>query len=106
MSSQKPSIDPERLDRLCRKHGIRRLWLYGSILDDDFGPDDDVDVLVDLKPGGTLTLRRFFAAQDALGALFGRPVDMCRRSVIEQSDGPSRRDAILGSAQQIYPVRT
>jgi predicted nucleotidyltransferase len=29
---------------------VRRLSLFGSILRDDFGPDSDVDVLVEFLP--------------------------------------------------------
>src|SRR5438876_8433695 len=35
----------------CRKHHIRRLAFFGSVLRDDFGPDSDVDVLVEFEAG-------------------------------------------------------
>ena len=36
----------EELEAICR----RRLALFGSVLRDDFGPDSDVDVLVEFDP--------------------------------------------------------
>jgi len=46
---------PVALDRsviavLCRRHHVRRLALFGSVLRDDFTADSDVDVLVELEP--------------------------------------------------------
>ena len=35
----------------CRRHRVKRLSLFGSILRDDFGPDSDVDFLVEFLPG-------------------------------------------------------
>ena len=36
---------------LCRRHRIRRLALFGSVLRDDFTPESDIDVLVEFEPG-------------------------------------------------------
>jgi len=44
-------IDQEKLAEFCRKHHIRKLWFFGSVLRDDFRPDSDVDVLYELEPG-------------------------------------------------------
>ncbi len=40
------AIPREAWEAFCRKHRIRRLSYFGSVLRDDFGPDSDVDVLV------------------------------------------------------------
>ena len=37
----------------CQRHRIKKLSLFGSALRDDFGPDSDVDVLVEFLPGHT-----------------------------------------------------
>jgi len=44
-------IDRERIAAFCRRHHIRKLALFGSVLRDNFGPDSDVDVLVEFEPG-------------------------------------------------------
>ena len=46
----KISIPKERIAEFCRKHYIRKLALFGSVLRDDFGPKSDVDVLVEFEP--------------------------------------------------------
>ena len=41
---------PPELSEFCRRHHIGRLWLFGSVLREDFGPDSDVDLLVEFEP--------------------------------------------------------
>jgi predicted nucleotidyltransferase len=69
------AIDRERLGALCRRHGIRRLALFGSALRDDFRADSDIDLLVEFEPGKTPGLA-FFGIQDELAAFLGRKVDL------------------------------
>ena len=38
------------LTDFCRRRRIRKLSLFGSVLRDDFGPQSDVDVLVEFEP--------------------------------------------------------
>ncbi len=59
----------------CRRHHIRKLAFFGSALRDDFGPDSDVDVLVEFEPGETPGLA-FISIQEELSVLIGRPVDL------------------------------
>ncbi len=60
----------------CRRNGIARLSLFGSILRDDFRPDSDVDVLVDFLPDRTPTLFSIAAMEAEVGGLIGRKVDL------------------------------
>jgi hypothetical protein len=48
MGQARIAVDRERLAACCRRHRIRRLALFGSVLRDDFRPDGDVDVPVKL----------------------------------------------------------
>jgi len=41
------AISADEIAGFCRRWRIRELALFGSILRDDFGPDSDVDVLVE-----------------------------------------------------------
>lgn len=103
--SKKPQIDRRRLVRLCKRNHIRQLALFGSILRDDFGPDSDVDVLVVPEPGHLISLKELGQARSDLVKLFGRPVDLLNRSVLEQSTNPIRKRAILDTAKVIYEAR-
>jgi predicted nucleotidyltransferase len=69
------SIPRQRIAEFCRRHHVRRLSLFGSVLRDDFRPDSDIDVLVEFEPGKTPG-RRFFAMQEELSEMLGRKVDL------------------------------
>ena len=45
------TIPKETIADFCRRHRIRRLSLFGSILREDFGAESDVDVLVEFETG-------------------------------------------------------
>ena len=75
MSRAKLTIPRPPLAAFCRRHHIRRLSLFGSVLRDDFRPDSDVDVLVEFEPGHIPGLA-FIDIQNELSALLGRPVDL------------------------------
>ena len=99
---EKPHVDPRRLKRLCKKHHIKRLSLFGSVVRGDFGPSSDVDVLYVPEQGHLRTLSTFMAASNALADLFGRRVDFIERSLIENSKNVHRRQSILEDERVIY----
>src|SRR5438477_2122924 len=49
----RPTLEMPRqhIAEFCRRHHIRKLALFGSILRPDFRPDSDIDVLVEFEPG-------------------------------------------------------
>jgi uncharacterized protein len=47
------NVPKERIAEFCNRRHIRNPALFGSVLRDDFGPDSDVDVLVEFEPGQT-----------------------------------------------------
>ncbi len=65
----------EQLADFCRRHHVRKLAFFGSILREDFGPDSDIDVLVEFEPEHVPGLA-FFTMQDELSTLLGRRVDL------------------------------
>jgi uncharacterized protein len=69
------SIPQERLRTFCEWHHIRKLALFGSVLRDEFGPESDVDILVEFEPGHVPGFD-FFVIQDELSELLGREVDL------------------------------
>lgn len=92
----KLSIPREQIAAFCRKHGIRRLAIFGSALRDDFCPDSDVDVLVEFEPDRIPTLFDLAGMERELSALLGgRKVDLrtpgdlsryFRRQVMEEAE--------------------
>ena len=65
----------DQIADFCRRHHIRKLSLFGSVLRDDFGPQSDVDVLVEFEPGRVPGLS-FFAIEDELSNILGYKVDL------------------------------
>jgi hypothetical protein len=70
-------LDHETLAGLCRRHHIRRLSLFGSMLRDEDRPDSDVDLLVEFEPGKAPGLLGLAGIEAELSALLGeRRVDL------------------------------
>ncbi len=92
----------EAVTAFCRKWKIAELALFGSVLRDDFGPTSDIDCLITFRPDAEWTLLDFIAAEEELGALFRRPVDLVERCALERSENRIRRDRILASANTVY----
>ncbi len=71
------TIARERIASFCREHGITRLAVFGSALRDSFGPDSDVDLLVEFDPQRIPTLFDMAGMERELSAIFGgRKVDL------------------------------
>ena len=71
------SIPKAELAAFCRANGIRRLSIFGSALRDDFGPESDIDVLVEFAPDRTPGLLGIAGMEIELSALLGgRKVDL------------------------------
>ena len=68
-------IDRAKLAEFCRKHHVRKLAFFGSVLREDFRPDSDIDMLVEFEPEHVPGLA-FFAMEAELSAMLGRRVDL------------------------------
>jgi hypothetical protein len=73
---QAPLLSTDEIAAFCRRHHIRSLALFGSVLRDDFGPDSDVDVLVEFEPDQKVSLLDMARMELQMSALFGRKVDL------------------------------
>jgi len=70
------SVNSSEIAEFCRRNRIRRLAFFGSVLRDDFGPDSDVDVLVEFESGVHIGLLGMAALENRLGGIVGRRVDL------------------------------
>jgi uncharacterized protein len=86
-----------RLAGLCQKYGIAELCVFGSIARGDERPDSDVDLLYARLPGNDLGMP-YFALQEDLEELFGRPVDLVPKDGLHRAI----RDQVLDDAQVLY----
>ena len=93
------TVDKDRIADFCRRHHITRLAIFGSALRDDFGPDSDVDVLVDFEPDHVPGFFRLFDMEEGLSELFGgHTVDLRTPQDLSRSI----RDRVLAQAQVQY----
>lgn len=90
-------VSNDRIEAFCRRHHIRRLALFGSVLREDFTPESDVDVLIEFEPGARMGLA-FFGIQDELSQLLGRKVDLNTPGFLSEYF----RDQVLREARNLY----
>jgi uncharacterized protein len=96
--SQTMTVSRDVIADFCRRHHIRKLSFFGSVLRDDFRPDSDIDVLVDFEPGHFVGFR-ILDMEEELGQLFGgHPVDIVQEKYLNWR----LRDRILASAEVQY----
>jgi predicted nucleotidyltransferase len=91
-------IDRERLGSFCRRHHIRKLAFFGSVLRDDFRPDSDVDILVEFEPGCSPGFHIVDIEEELSQLLGGHRVDL----VNEKYLNPRLRGPVLASAKVAY----
>jgi predicted nucleotidyltransferase len=86
-----------QLAELCHRYGIAELSVFGSVARGEDRPDSDIDLLYVRVPGNDLGMS-YFALQENLEELFGRPIDLVPK------DGLHRviRDQVLADAQVLY----
>ena len=70
------TLPKDKIEDFCRRHHIRKLSLFGSVLRGDFRPDSDVDVLVEFEPGFSVGLIRLAGMEIELSNIIGRKVDL------------------------------
>ena len=92
------SIPKRKIQQFCHRYDIQRMALFGSVLNKNFRPDSDVDVLVAFAPNahiGFLTLSRM---RRELSELFKRPVDLVPMDGLK----PVIRDSVLSNIEVVY----
>jgi len=97
--NEKPVYPKSKIAEFCRRHHIRQLAVFGSALREDFGPESDIDVLVEFESGHTPGFFRLFDMEEELSTLFGG-----RKADIRTAEDLSRyfRDEVIANAQVQY----
>jgi hypothetical protein len=96
-AQQNIAIPRELIADFCRRHHIRKLAFFGSVLRDDFRPDSDVDMLAEFEPGHVPGFG-FMRLQRELSALLGREVDLNTPNSLSRYF----RDEVLAEAEVVY----
>lgn len=91
-------IPSERIAEFCRRYKVREMALFGSALRDDFGPNSDLDILVEFDPSAQIGFMTFSRMQRELSALLNRRVDLVPKQGLKEKI----RRAVLDNANVIY----
>jgi uncharacterized protein len=90
-------LTQKQIEAFCRKHHIRSLAFFGSVVRDDFNPSSDVDILVEFEPGHIPGFD-FFLIEAELSRLTGRKVDLQTANFLS----PEIRQLALSEAVTAY----
>jgi len=99
MRSKNINIPQQKLIDLAGRYGLKELSLFGSILSDRFGPESDIDILIEFLPNTNASLFDIVDIKNELELLFDRSVDVVEKSGLRN---PFRRRAIMANYEIIY----
>jgi predicted nucleotidyltransferase len=77
----------EAIAGLCRKYSVKRLFVFGSAIRDDFRPgESDVDLLVEFAPiGGHAKFHAYFEILEELQSVLGNKVDLVMSGAVRNA---------------------
>jgi len=85
---------------LCSKHKVNRLFVFGSILTNEFKKDSDIDFIVDFKDIDLYDYAdNYFDLKFSLENLFKREVDLLEDKAIKN---PYFRQSVDSKKKLIY----
>ncbi len=90
------------INKICEEWNIRKLFLFGSILRDDFNENSDIDILIQFNPDARQGLLTLAKLKHHLEDMTQRSVDVAVQESVENSDNWIRKQEILNTAQVIY----
>jgi predicted nucleotidyltransferase len=94
------NITKEQIADFCINNQIRKFAFYGSVLRDDFGPESDIDVLVEFEPGQPIGLMEVAGMEIELSEILGRKVDLRTPQDLSRYF----RDEVVAEAEVQYEI--
>ena len=93
------NINDTLIAEIAEQYNIIELYVFGSILRDDFKPVSDIDIMVKFAKTAKYSFFEFFDLKNRFEQLFKRKIDLVE---IDGIKNPYRRSEILKTARQIY----
>jgi uncharacterized protein len=81
-----------------RAGGATSLYLFGSVVRGEAGPESDVDLFMDYEPGGKFSLIDLAGLQRKIASYLGVKVDLLTRAGLHRG----LRDQIVGEAERVF----
>jgi len=92
-------IPHDRIIAFCQHWEVRELALFGSVLNERFSSDSDIDILISFSDQAQWSLYEMMDMREELEKILGRKVDLVEKEALKN---PFRRQAILSERQVIY----
>ena len=89
-------FDVDKLIAVCRRHGVKRIGVFGSVARGEATPDSDIDLLVEFT--GRTGLLAVAALERDLANALGRDIDLLTEGAIS----PYLRAGILRDLRLVY----
>lgn len=87
-----------KVQAFCKKYKVKKFSFFGSVLTDRFGPESDIDILVEFEQDAHPTYFTLYDMETDLTDLFGRRTDVRTPNEISRY----YRDQVLSEAKLIY----
>ena len=89
------------LSDLCRRYGVKRLYLFGPAASDRLEPSSDLDFLVEMadRQAYAAYARRYLDFAEELEHLFARRIDLVTEQVVRN---PYLRREIQATRELVY----
>jgi len=93
------NVPSEKIAAFCHSNFIKKLSLFGSVIHNNFGPNSDIDILVEFQPDHIPGFFKLARLRRDLSQIFnGRKVDLLTPEGISQYF----RDDVLADAVVQY----
>lgn len=95
----------KKIVKICKKHSVLELSVFGSVLREDFTDESDIDFLVrfaEIQGQRESVTRRLLTS--ALEKMLKREVDVISKDVVENLKNNIIRENILNSAKVLYAI--
>ncbi len=74
----------KRVETLCRKHNVEKLYLFGSATNENFTDKSDIDFLVSFeKKDLNKYFENYISFKEKLGKLFKREIDLVEEQTLK-----------------------
>lgn len=90
----------KQIEKLCKKHAVQSLYVFGSILHENFSPESDIDLLVEFDWSAERNYWDcYWELKTGLETLLNRKIDLVCDSAIRN---PRFRSEVDQNKESVY----
>jgi uncharacterized protein len=89
-----------RIRKLCELNNVKTLFAFGSVTGDHFGPDSDIDLIIEIDDDDPVTYtEKYFSLKFQLEEVLKRPIDLLEQKALRNR---FLKKEIDGTKIQVY----